>query len=183
MSSWGASTVDESKPKYLTDAEKRDCYATDRGWTIPAGGNPNGEREVIAAIGGLSGATKLAAGTISSVNYSTTSFSKAAGGTISITVNYNEAVDVTGTPQVLLTNDTPARNLTLDYASGTGTNRLTFTTDPAIAANNAATNADDVLTIGVNALSLNSGTIKDKGTNTVSVITHAAGSDTLTVSA
>ena len=39
MSSWGASTSDESKPKYLTDVEKRDCFANNTGWTVPAGGN------------------------------------------------------------------------------------------------------------------------------------------------
>ena len=37
MSLWGASTTDESKPKYLTDEEKRDCYADSTGWTVAAG--------------------------------------------------------------------------------------------------------------------------------------------------
>ena len=44
-----------------------------------------------------------------------------------------------------------------------------------IAAANAATNADDVLSFGTNPLALNSGTIKDKGTSTNSTITSAAG--------
>ena len=43
-----------------------------------------------------------------------------------------------------------------------------------IAAANAATNADDVLVIGSNALAQNGGsTIKDKGTNTASTITNS----------
>jgi len=43
-----------------------------------------------------------------------------------------------------------------------------------IAANNAATSADDELSIGANAMSLNGGTVKDKGTNTASTITNVA---------
>ena len=54
----------------------------------------------------------------------------------------------------------------LAYASGTGTNELVFTL--AIAAANAATNACDILAIGTNPMNLNSGTIKDAGTNTAS---------------
>jgi hypothetical protein len=45
----------------------------------------------------------------------------------------------------------------------------------AIGAANAATNADDVLVFGANPLSLNSGTIKDTGTNTASTITSVVG--------
>jgi len=54
----------------------------------------------------------------------------------------------------------------------TGTNELVFTL--AIAAANAATNAGDILAIGANAMNLNSGTIKDAGTNTASTITSVA---------
>ena len=174
MSSWGASTSDESKPKYLTDAEKRNCYATDRGWTIPAGGNPDGEREVIATIGGLSGAAKLAAGTISSTRFVTTTLGAAAGGAFSVEVVYNEAVVVTGTPLLTVTNETDAaRNVVCEYASGTGTNRLTFT---KTVATNATTDAD-VLAVQANAVTA-AGTIKDAGTNVDSARTHLAQSAT-----
>jgi hypothetical protein len=179
MSSWGASTTDESKPKHLTAEEKKTCFATDRGWTIPAGGNPDGVREVIAAIGGLSGATKLGSATVSSVNLITATFDKSDGGTVRAVVNYNEEVDVTGVPRVLLTNSRGGANFNVSYASGTGTNRLTFTL--VIPADDAATDAGDVLTLGVDALNLNGGTIKDKGTETVSEITHSAGTGTFTV--
>ena len=53
-------------------------------------------------------------------------------------------------------------NHTLSYASGSGTNRLTF--ELAIAAGNAATDAGDVLSIGANAIALNSGFITEKAT-------------------
>ena len=184
MSSWGASAASDAKPKYLTVAEKRDVYATEKGWTAAAGGNDNAlaDREVLVAIGDLGGATatdKLDAANISSVNIKTSSFSKADGGTVSVSINFNETVTVSGTPTVELTNDTPARNLTLSYASGSTTNRLTFSL--AIAAANAATNVADALTIGVNAMSLAGGTV----TNTVgggnALITNAAGTETLTV--
>jgi hypothetical protein len=181
MSSWGATDADESKPKYLTTEEKRKAYSTTKGWVYPAAGNDNAsaDAEVLVAIGGLSGATKLNIADISSVNWNITAFDKSDGGTISVTVNYNEQVDVTGTPQLTVTNDTPSRNVTLDYASGTGTNRLTFT--KAIAAANAATNSGDVLSIGANAVALNSGTVKEKGSSTNATITHSAVSTTITV--
>jgi len=183
MGSWGATDADESKPSFLTAEEKRNAYATTKGWVYPAGGNDNAaaDAEVLVAIGGLSGSTGINVADISSANWAVTSFSKAAGGDVSITVNYNEQVTVTGTPQVTLTNDTPSRNVVLDYASGTNTNRLTFT--KTIAANNAATNAGDVLTIGANALALNGGTVKEKGTNTNATITHGAEAKTLTIGA
>ena len=41
MGSWGATDANEAKPKYLTTVEKRDVYATTKGWVKPAGGNDN----------------------------------------------------------------------------------------------------------------------------------------------
>ena len=94
-------------------------------------------------------------------------------------VRFNEPVTVTGTPQFLVTNQTASsRNITCDYLSGSGTNELTFR--KVIAANNAATNASDVLKVVANPVSLNSGTIKDKGTTTNSTITSAASIGTAT---
>jgi hypothetical protein len=79
----------------------------------------------------------------------------------------------------MINNTDGARNLTLSYASGSTTNRLTFSL--VIAAANAATDALDELVIGVNAMSLAGGTV----TNTVgggnALITNAAGTETLTV--
>ena len=101
-------------------------------------------------------------------------------------VRFNEAVDVTGTPQFLITNNTSsARNITCNYFSGTGTNELTFRKVLGAAAN--ATNANDVLKVVANPVSLNGGTIKDAGTNTASTITSAVAigtaAGTLTVAA
>jgi len=193
MSSWGASDSDESKPKYLTDAEKKLVFANSSGWVLEAGSesarftgndNPNAQPEVLVAIGGL--ATSIGAADITEIEFVTTAFDKSDGGNIDMLVRFNEQVDVTGTPQFLITNQTSSsRNITCNYLSGTGTNELTFR--KTIAAANAATNASDILKVVANPVSLNSGTIKDKGTSTVSTITSAASigtaAGTLTVTA
>ncbi len=175
MGLWGASDTDESKPKNLTTAEKADVFASTKGWVREAGtaqtGNDNtsADPEVLVAIGGLSAA--LGAADITNIEFITTAFDKSDGGTLSVKVIFNEAVDVTGTPQLTVVNDQRA-NHTLSYASGTGTNSLVFSL--VIGAANSATNAGDELSIGANAMALNGGTVKDAGTSTVSTITNVA---------
>jgi len=182
MSLWGATDSDESKPKNLTTAEKLEVSASSKGWVREAGsrlsgnGNTSATPEVLVAIGGL--AVKLGAADITEITFVTTAFDKSAGGNIDVLVRFNEAVDVTGTPRVSITNGNQGSGSgrgphLANYLSGTGTNELTFRC--TIAAANAATNADDVLVIGTNATALNGGTIKDAGTTTVSTITNAAG--------
>jgi len=176
MSLWGATDSDESKPKNLTAAEKLEVSASSKGWVREAGsrlsgnGNTSAQPEVLVAMRNL--AVKLGSADITEIEFISTAFDKSDGGTLSVRVRFNEAVDVTGTPQLTVVNDQRA-NHTLSYASGTGTNELVFSL--AIAAANAATNADDVLSFGANPLALNSGTIKDKGTTTNATITSAAG--------
>lgn len=177
MALWGASDGDESKPKNLTTAEKKEVFANATGWVREAGsawsGNDNtdADPELLVAISGL--AVSIGAADITEIEWISSSFDKSDGGTLSVRVRFNEAVDVTGTPQLTITNDTPARNVVANYTAGTGSNELVFS--KVIAAGNAATDADDVLSIGANALALNGGTVKDKGTNTASTITNAAG--------
>ena len=182
MSLWGATDSDESKPKNLTAAEKLEVSASSKGWIREAGsrlsgnGNTSATPEVLVAIGGL--AVKLGAADITEITFVTTAFDKSAGGNIDVLVRFNEAVDITGTPRVSITNGNQGSGSgrgphLANYLSGTGTNELTFRC--TIAAANAATNADDVLVIGTNATALNGGTIKDAGTTTVSTITNAAG--------
>ena len=189
MALWGSGdggVAAEKKPTWLTTEDARDVYATTGGWTAAAGGTDNAaaQREVLVAIGNLSEAavvsTGLAAATISSVNWNISTFDKSAGGTLSVTVNYNEAIDVAtggGTPTIVVTNDQRA-NHTLSYASGTGTNRLTFTL--VIAAANAATNAGDILSVAAQNVAKNSGTIKDAGASTNAQIAISAGHGTAT---
>ena len=151
--------------------------------------NPNADPEILVAIGEL--ATSIGAADITEIEFITTAFDKSDGGNIDVRVRFNEAVDVVttgGTPTLAITNGNQGTGSgrgphAAAYTSGTGTNELVFRI--TIAAGNAATNADDVLVIGANALALNSGTIKDAGKSTNSTITNvesigtAAGSITV----
>ena len=184
MSLWGATDSDESKPKNLTTAEKKQVFANSSGWVLEAGsslsGNDNTSAtpEVLVAIGELT--TSIGAADITEIEWITTAFDKSDGGSLSVRARFNEAVDVDtsgGVPFLAVTNGNQGSGSgrgphNLAYASGTGTNELVFTL--AIAAANAATNAGDILAIGTNPMNLNSGTIKDAGTNTASTITSAA---------
>ena len=182
MSLWGATDSDESKPKNLTTAEKLEVSASSKGWIREAGsiqsGNDNTSAtpEVLVALRGL--AVKLGAADITEITFVTTAFDKSAGGNIDVLVRFNEAVDITGTPRISITNGNQGTGSgrgphLANYLSGTGSNEITFRC--TIAAANAATNADDVLVIGANAMALNGGTVKDAGTATVSTKTNAAG--------
>ena len=196
MSLWGATDADESKPKNLTTAEKKEVFANASGWVREAGsvlsgnGNTSASPEVLVALRGL--AVKLGNADITEIEFVTTSFDKSDGGNIDVRVRFNEPVDVNtsgGTPRVSITNGNEGTGSgrgphLANYLSGTGTNELVFRC--TIAAANAATNASDVLTIGTNALALNSGTIKDAGKSNNATITNssaigtAAGSITVT---
>ena len=171
MPLWGATDADESKPKNLTTAQKKQVFAYASGWVLEAGsalsGNDNtdADPEVLVAIGELS--TSIGAADITEVEMVTTTADKSDGFTISVRVRYNEPVDVVttgGTPTLAVTNGNEGTGTgrgphSLSYASGTGTNELVFSL--AIAADNAATNADDVLSVGAQSIALNSGTMKD----------------------
>ena len=184
MPLWGATDSDESKPKHLTTARKKEVYANASGWVVESGstmsGNDNTSAtpEILVAIGSLT--TSLGTADITEIEWITTAADKSDGFTLSVRARFNEAVDVStsgGTPYLAITNGNEGSGSgrgphNLPYASGTGTNELVFTL--AIAAGNAATNANDVLTVGTNAIALNSGTIKDAGLSTNSTITNSS---------
>lgn len=185
MGLWGATDADESKPKNLTTAEKKEVFANTKGWVREAGSSASGNdntsanEEVLVAIGGLS--SSLGAADITEIEWITTTADKSAGFTLSARLRLNEPVNVVttgGTPTLAVTNGNQGAGSgrgphNLAYASGTGTNELVFSL--AIPAANAATNEDDVLVFGANPLALNSGTIKDAGTSTNATITSVAG--------
>src|SRR6185312_9477394 len=93
--------------------------------------------------------------TVSGVTSSTANGSYKAGDAVSIQVDFNENVTVTGTPQLALSS-----GATVNYASGSGTSTLTFTYTVG-----AGENAADLDYTGTGALTLNGGTIKDSATN------------------
>lgn len=185
MSSWGATDADEAKPKFLTTAQKRDTYATSKGWVYK---DPNtGLEEVLVAIGELSGAAKLNIADITSVVFGTTSFSAAAGGNIDVTVVFNEKVTVDtsgGTPTLAITNDQTgggtAASIAASYQSGSSTNKLTFRATIGAAAGDVADT--DVLSIADQSIALNSGTMVDAEAVNVA-LAIASVTDTLTVEA
>ena len=72
--------------------------------------------------------------------------------TVDITVRFNEAVDVTGPPQLLL--ETGINDAVADYSSGTGTPDIVFSYTVA-----AAHDSADLNYVGTGSLSLNGGSI------------------------
>ena len=173
MPLWGATDADESQPKFLTDAEKLKVFANTHGWVMEAGSTESGcdntaaDPEVLVAIGDLSESEKLNTADIVTIDWNSTTADKSEGFTLGVTVRWNEAVEVNstgGVPYVSVTNSNAGSGSgrgphLLAYASGTGTHELVF--ELAIAAANAATNADDVMSVGTNAMNLNSGTINE----------------------
>jgi len=176
MPLWGATDGDESQPKWLTDAEKLKVFATTKGWVMEAGATESGndntaaDPEVLVAIGDLSESTGLNTADILTIDWNSTTADKSDGFTLGVTVRFNEAVEVNTTraePIVSITNSNAGSGSgrgphELVYASGTGTHELVF--ELAIAAANAATNADDVLSVGTDAMSLEGGTINSIST-------------------
>ena len=174
MPLWGNSDADESKPKWLTDAEKKEVYANTSGWVVEAGstmtGNDNTSAapEILVAIGNLT--TNIGAADVTEVEWITTAADRSAGYTLSVRVRYNEAVTVTGSPTLAVTNGNQGSGSgrgphTLVYASGTGTNELVF--NLAIGANSNAAKVDDVLTIGAQNIAKPGGaTMKDTSDGT-----------------
>lgn len=172
MSLWGNSDADEAKPKWLSAADKKKVFADARGWVYKK--SDNHQEEVLCAIGEL--ATSIGKADITHIDWVSTAFDKSDGGTLSATVTFNEKVTVNtsgGTPTLSVSNSGSGRGPhLLAYASGSSTNKLTFSL--AIGAANAATNAGDVLSFGANPLALNSGTIVDRAEGGNATITSAA---------
>jgi hypothetical protein len=136
--------------------------------TLPTPGAANslGANSAIAVDG--------VAPTVSNVTSSTANGSYRAGQTISIQVNFSEAVTVSGTPTLTL--ETGASDAIVSYTGGSGTSSLTFSFIIA-----AGANSSDLDCQSANALALNGGTIVDAAGNnaTTTVATGAATANSL----
>ena len=159
MSSWGKNSDNEgsaeTKPRYLTDAEKRDTYATERGWTVPAGGNGNAlaDREVIVAIGDLGGMVAGVTDTLAAASISSTRFvvgitaatdltAGSATQTVEIEIAWNEAVTMAGAPVMKVHNSNGGTHDCVYVAANSTANRKRFkVVDQTLV-------AGEVLTIG-----------------------------------
>ncbi|MFV0597952.1 Ig-like domain-containing protein [Shewanella sp.] len=102
--------------------------------------------------------TDTLAPTVSSISASTTNGTYKVGDVISVQVNFDETVLVTGTPQLTLETGTTDR--TIDYTSGSNSSSLTF--NYTVQSGDTSADLDYVAT---NSLALNSGTIRDAASN------------------
>ena len=181
MGSWGTDHASATnKPKFLPEDEnsdytRADAYATNNGWVMKAGskatgnGNANARPEVLVAIRGLagsSGTTGLRSATVTKMEYvigttAATDFTAQEGSAdVRVRITYDEAVTVTGTPQLVIANGNESGagqgNYTLSYEPTlSDANRLLFR------ATSRSLSVGDVLTVGGSNIALNSGTIKD----------------------
>ena len=184
MPLWTNADTVAGKPKIggraYNEEYKRQLFATAAGWAkVGAGRATTGKaHEVLVAIRGLSttgmgdgGATAVKAN-ITSINWNISSYSRAAGGTLSLSVNFNEAVTVTGTPTLAVNNSARANHsLTYSIADSTA-NRMTFTLP--IAAAQTTVQAGDVLAIlATNQVALAGGGVVGAD-GQAALITHAA---------
>ncbi|MEG3835181.1 choice-of-anchor D domain-containing protein, partial [Microcoleus sp. Z1_C3] len=96
--------------------------------------------------------------TVTSITSNTTNGSYTVGQIIPITVQFSEPVTVTGIPQLTLA--TGGAGTPINYASGSGTNTLTF--NYTVATGHTSADLDYLSTA---ALALNGGTIQDAATN------------------
>nr|WP_313527041.1 Ig-like domain-containing protein [Stutzerimonas kunmingensis] len=98
--------------------------------------------------------TAPTAPTVTSVSSSTANGTYKIGDTITINVQFDSVVDVTGTPTLTL--KTSSTDRVLDYVSGSGSNTLSFSYTVQ-----AGDSSADLDYLSTSALSLNGGTIKD----------------------
>ncbi len=187
MPLWGdAHGAATNKPKFLpqdenSDYNRADCYATNAGWVMKPGsaasGNSNtsADPEILVASGGLAGTsatTGLRSATVTSMRFvkgttaNTDLTAVNSTGRVRVQITWDEAVTVTGTPQVVVANSNASGggygNYTLSYiSSGSTANRKLFE------ATSQSLGNTDVLTLGGSNIALNSGTIKDTASNSV----------------
>ena len=184
MPLWTNADTVAGKPKIggraYNEEYKRQLFATPQGWAkVGAGRATTGkDHEVLVAIRGLStavigdgGATAVKAN-ITSMNWNISSYSRAAGGTLSISANFNEAVTVTGNPTLAVNNDSRANHSLVYNAAASTANRMTFIL--TIAAAQTTVQAGDVLAIlATNQVALAGGGVVGAD-GQAALITHAA---------
>ncbi|ABS06337.1 putative Ig domain-containing protein [Shewanella baltica] len=112
--------------------------------------------------------TDFVAPTVSSITASTANGTYKVGNVISVQVNFDEAVLVTGTPQLTLETGTTDR--TINYASGSNSSTLTFSY--TVQSGDTSADLDYVAT---NSLMLNSGTIRDAASNNATLTLPSPG--------
>ena len=151
MALWGKSTAAESRPKWLggdgaqgASGAKEDAFANTAGWALragtAAGGNDNtsAQVELLAAVSGL--ATTLGVANVLSVDFTAGEYARTE--TFDMVMTFDEAITVVSaawSANQVITNKlyfyimnygpTDMANdgtMTMQYFSGSGTNKITF---------------------------------------------------------
>ena len=201
MPLWGTEDTAAAKPQIggrAYNAEKaREIFATSAGWSqVGSGRATTGKQhELLVAMRGLStvliGGTGQTAGSsaqvkasITSMNWNITTWDVSNGGTLaagtslSISANFNEAVTVTGSPTLEVTNGNQGtgsgrgpHSLIYNVANSTA-NRMTFIAADIGAASNTI-KAGDILVVGADKIALAGGGIVGAD-GQAALYTHAA---------
>ena len=94
MALWGVTDSDESRPKYLKQADKNNCVAKAEGWVLKKSDGSRNLEEVLVAVGSNTNlATALGNADITGVYFDSATYSQGDAG--KVIVVYNENVDVT----------------------------------------------------------------------------------------
>ena len=139
--------------------------------TMASGVIKNSNGDLFNGISGTSyqfNSKDTTSATVSNVTSSTSNGSYKTDDSISIQVVFTETVIVTGTPQLTL--ETGTNDAVVNYASGSGSNTLTFTY--TISSGHTSSDLDYKAT---SSLSLNGGTIKDAGGNSATLTLPSPG--------
>lgn len=124
MALWGITTSDESKPKYLTQEDKNNTIAKAEGWVLKKTVGSRNLEEVLVAVGSNTNLNvALAEATIDAVFFTASSYDQ--GDSASVTVVYNENVDVTVGATLVVTGSVTG-SITATAAAQTGVNKAVF---------------------------------------------------------
>ena len=141
----------------FSTAQKKNVTATSSGWVrvqdsdsykYSGNDNPNTTPEVLVAIRNLAARLTPVVSGFTWTSPAGDQLDKSAGGTLSVVAHFSQAVVVTGSPTLSVINDNAGAGSgrgpdVLVYASGTGTEELTFSL--VVAAGSATHNANDLL--------------------------------------
>ena len=164
MALWGIKDGAESKPKYLTQADKNNTVAKPEGWVLKTTRGARKLEEVLVAMSSQTNlSTALGIATITGVWFNESTLAQGATGR-TVVVNWNENVDITAGATLVVTGSVGGA-ITATAAAQTGVNNGLFTfTVPATTQN-----------LSIGGQTLQSATVKDTGTTVDSDIIFATG--------
>ena len=170
-----------------TVAQKKNVIAASGGWIrtqdsdsykFYGNDNPNATPEVLVAIRNLAARLTPVVSGFTWTSPVGDQLDKSAGGTLTVVAHFSQAVTVTGSPTLSVINDNAGSGSgrgpdVLVYASGTGTEELTFSL--VVAAGSATHNANDLLHLNAtNRIALAGGTIKGEDGEAATITSTAA---------